>query len=124
MAYEYNIIGIPNEEVEQEIQKAYGDSPNVDYAHQVGMIAGEFIATQPVGWNVNSKKRQFRRSCRRYMSAKAKEKIKPVGFIESFIFWAILSGIISFFTQMIMRRIFNDNSNEGNDSDGESSTEN
>jgi amino acid permease len=45
----------------------------------------------------------------------AKKEVKPVGIIPGFIFMAILSGIVSFFTQFLLKKYFESSDNSVDD---------
>lgn len=105
----YRIVGCSDDEMEKAICSEYKDENHQTWARQVAKIGGDFTQAMPVGWNPSTtKKRDYKRTCRRYISARAKEEIKPVGFIEGIIFWAIISGIISWITQKLMHKYFDE----------------
>ena len=107
MPLSYGVSGIPDDEVHAAITAAYGSDPvKLGLAESVAVIAGEF--TRTVGASPERvKRREYRRKCRRYISDKAKETIpQPKTFIGTFFFLAVLSGIISYFVQMLMRKYF------------------
>jgi len=108
----YNIVGIADSSIENEIQQRYGNNEeHVGYARQIAEIAGEFTNQTPItglkGKERVKERREYRRKCREYLTTKTREKIQPVGF-GGFVLMAILSGIISFFVQRLMREYFDD----------------
>jgi hypothetical protein len=108
---EYNIVGAENSEVDKAIQKRWGSEPEkVGYAQQVALIAGEYSRNLPKGLSKEDResKRTFRRNAKRKITEQARATIKPVGFLATFFFWAILSGIISWFVQKLMRHYFDE----------------
>jgi hypothetical protein len=112
----YGIKDIPDDEIEKAIVSEYKDEEHQGYARQVGKIAGQF-SNKPmiVGWNDTSKKRHYRRACKRFLMEEAKKEVKPVGIIPGFIFMAILSGIVSFFTQFLLKKYFESSDNSVDD---------
>lgn len=103
---QYNVVGFADNELHAAIQAKYGsDEKEMSIAEQVAEIAGEFTRTKGASPE-RQKRRDYRRSARRYISEKAKERIKPVGFIGGFIFMAILSGIISWLVKKLLDQYF------------------
>ena len=102
----YNIAGIPDQDIDADIKAEYGDTDNAVYAKQIASIAGEWANSQPKGSLQAKRKREIRRSMRREVGARARAEIKPVGFVETVFFWWIISGIVSFIVQRILRRMF------------------
>ncbi len=108
---EYNIVGASNDEVHDALIKKYGDNPDhLSYAEQVAVIAGDYSRNLPKGLSKEEKssRRTMRRNAKRAIYAKAKEQIKPVGFIGTFIFLALISGIISWIVQKMLSHYFSD----------------
>lgn len=113
MPQSYSMVGFGSDEITQAVKAQYGDDPRKEaLAHQVGEIAAEFTHLTPVSSFQGAgaqKRRDYRKKCRDFISAKAKEKIpKPVGFIGGFVFMAILSGIISWWVQKLMHKYFDE----------------
>lgn len=105
----YNMAGYQDNEVEQDIVAKYSNPDHQDYARQVAQIAGEFSQNLPKGMSPEKqKKKDYRRAARRYITAKAKEKIQPKGFIGSFLFLTIIGAIISYFVQKLMHKYFDE----------------
>jgi len=107
----YNIVGVSDSKINSALEGEFGgagDSGERLAIAQDGLrIASDFIKRQPVGWNVNSKKRHFRRSCRTYMMNNLKPT--PKGFISSFIFSWVVSYIIGWVIRYIMAEVFPEN---------------
>lgn len=103
---QYNVVGFADNELHAAMQAKYGsDDKQMTIAEQVAEIAGEFTRTKGASPE-RQKRRDYRRAARRYISEKARERIKPVGFIGGFIFMAILSGIISWIVQKMLQKYF------------------
>lgn len=102
------------QDVYREIAERYGDDPYCYTSAKGFFDAGmEYVDKLPYGWNVNDNAKQLKRlkkdhekRIRAYV--KANYLPPPKGFIESFIFMAILSGIISWVTQRILNYYFPD----------------
>lgn len=105
----YGCAGIPDNELDAEVVAKYGEDPEkLSIARQIGQIAGEFSNNLPKGMSPEKrKKKDYRRAARRYITEKTRERIKPVGF-GGFVLMAIISGIISFFVQRLLRAYFGD----------------
>ena len=106
----YGIIGASDQETQEIIEKKWGDNPEKKgYAEQVALITGEYSRNLPKSFNQEkTKKREFRRNAKRTIYNKAKTDIKPVGFIQIFLFWTILSAIVSYFVQKLMHNYFDE----------------
>lgn len=107
----YGIVGATDSEVDAAILKKYGKNPDeLSYVKQVAVIAGEYSRSLPKGFNQDKKNRRtYRRNAKREILAKAKEQIKPVGFV-GFFFWIFISSIISWFIQRMLTHYFDDSS--------------
>jgi len=108
----YGIVGAEDSEVDEAIECKYKKEPEkLTYAKQIAAIAGEYSRNLPVGFNRDRKNRRtYRRNAKREIYNRAKEEIKPVGFIASLVFWAILSGIVSWFVQRMLNFYFDESS--------------
>lgn len=106
----YGIVGAPDNEVDEAITKRYGSEPDkLSYAQQIAVIAGEYSRNLPKGFNEEKRKRrEYRRNAKRVIYEKAKEEIKPVSFIPTFIFLAIISGIIGWIVRRMLDYYFTD----------------
>ncbi len=106
----YGIVGATDDEVQTAIQAKYGAEPDkLSYAEEIAVLAGEYSRSLPKSYNAEKvKKREFRRNAKRKLLEQAKAKIQPKGFIGGFIFMAIISGIISWFVQRLLRNYFDE----------------
>ncbi len=104
----YNFCGIPDNDIHQEVDKEYGNDPEKkSYAQQIAQIAAEYTRQHPIDKGASRRsRRDYRRSARRAIAAKAREQVKPVGMIPGFIFMTVISSIISWFIQMLLRKQF------------------
>lgn len=107
---EYNIVGASNDEVQQAIEKKWGNNPEEkEYAEQIALIAGDYSRNLPKSFNQDKlKKKEFRRNARRRIKEQAVAQVKPVGFIPGFLFMSIISGIVSWFVQRLLNHYFNE----------------
>lgn len=107
---EYNIVGASNDEVQQAIEKKWGNNPEEkEYAEQIALIAGDYSRNLPKSFNQDKlKKKEFRRNARRRIKEQAVAQVKPVGFIPGFLFMSIISGIVSFFVQRLLHLYFDE----------------
>ncbi len=118
----YGMAGYQDSEVEQDIVAKYSDPTHQDYARQVAQIAGEFSQNLPKGMSpAKEKRRDYKRAARRYISAKAKEKIQPKGFIGGFLFLTIIGAIISYFVQKLMHKYFDEQGTASMENDSDDS---
>lgn len=121
----YNAVGFSDNEFNDVIQSKYGANENeLTIAQEVGQIAAEFTRIQPVGAihslspkERRAKRREYRRKCREYLTEKSKERIQPKGMIAGFLFLTLLSAIISFFVQMLLRKYFESDVDQAGESD-------
>lgn len=103
---QYNVVGFADNELHAAMQAKYGsDEKEMSIAEQVAEIAGEFTRVKGISPE-RQKRRDYRRSARRYISEQARARIKPVGFVGGFIFMAILSGIISWIVQRLLNKYY------------------
>ncbi len=107
----YGIVGFQDTEIGEAIKQEYGKEPEKEkIATGVAEIAGEFSRQVSASSHSGVQgRREYRRKCKEYISKQAKERIpKPVGFFGGFIFMAVLSGIISWIVQKLMKKYFDE----------------
>lgn len=104
----YGFLGIPDSEVEKEVEEKFKNDPEKKtYSQQVGQIAAQYTKENPPDRNADRKARKaYRRKAKREIAARAKEQVKPVGCVGGFLFLTIIGSIISFFIQMFLRKHF------------------
>jgi len=109
----YGIANFGDDEFANLIAEKYKKDSHIYYAHQLAMILGEFTRNNPVEHGLSGKKnvqyrREYRKHCQEYLMTHAKEHIKPYGILGGFFFVTIISSIISFFVERLLKKYFGD----------------
>ena len=88
----------------QEATNHFGDNKKGKMAGEAVGIGMDYLHSMPIGWNINDSQLDFERKLRRHIEANYKPK--PSGFLPAigltWLFWTLVSSIISWAVRRIM----------------------
>lgn len=108
MLIAYGFSGIPDSEINSDIDAEYGkDEEKKTYAQQVAHIAAQYTREHPpLEGGTRKSRRAYRRAARRAIAQRASQEVKPVGFVGGWVFMTLLSAIVSWIIQRMLNKYY------------------